>query len=142
MPNLSQRNLALELVRVTEAAALAAGRWYGKVGLMCNSMQKSRNYALPGMLFCPEKVSQGLEGMSGTVSQGDLTMTAAHVCRNAYMQTRLRYCTGVMKFMACLVRISGEAEECAAVFVQGDKNAADQVGLPQIARCISCRLLQ
>ena len=31
MPNLSQRNLALELVRVTEAAALAAGRWYGKV---------------------------------------------------------------------------------------------------------------
>lgn len=25
-----QRNLALELVRVTEAAALAAGRWYGK----------------------------------------------------------------------------------------------------------------
>lgn len=26
-----QRNLALELVRVTEAAALAAGRWLGKV---------------------------------------------------------------------------------------------------------------
>lgn len=25
-----QRNLALELVRVTEAAALSAGRWYGK----------------------------------------------------------------------------------------------------------------
>lgn len=25
-----QRNLALELVRVTEAAALAAGRWFGK----------------------------------------------------------------------------------------------------------------
>jgi hypothetical protein len=29
--NLVQRNLALELVRVTEAAALAAGRWLGKV---------------------------------------------------------------------------------------------------------------
>ena len=29
--NLKQRNLALEIVRVTEAAALAAGRWYGKV---------------------------------------------------------------------------------------------------------------
>ncbi len=28
-----QRNLALELVRVTEAAALAAGRWLGKVNL-------------------------------------------------------------------------------------------------------------
>ena len=26
-----QRNLALELVRVTEAAALSAGRWLGKV---------------------------------------------------------------------------------------------------------------
>lgn len=25
-----QRNLALELVRVTEAAALAGGKWYGK----------------------------------------------------------------------------------------------------------------
>lgn len=25
-----QRNLALELVRVTEAAALASGRWFGK----------------------------------------------------------------------------------------------------------------
>lgn len=25
-----QRNLALELVRVTEAAALAAAKWYGK----------------------------------------------------------------------------------------------------------------
>ena len=25
-----QRNLALELVRVTEAAALAGGRWFGK----------------------------------------------------------------------------------------------------------------
>eukprot|EP00884_Botryococcus_braunii_P021724 jgi/Botrbrau1/8235/Bobra.0392s0030.1 len=28
--NFKQRNLALELVRVTEAAALAAGRWFGK----------------------------------------------------------------------------------------------------------------
>jgi len=27
-----QRNLALELVRVTEAAALASGKWFGKVG--------------------------------------------------------------------------------------------------------------
>jgi len=26
-----QRNLALELVRVTEAAALASGKWFGKV---------------------------------------------------------------------------------------------------------------
>ena len=25
-----QRNLALELVRVTEAAALAGGKWYGR----------------------------------------------------------------------------------------------------------------
>ena len=28
-----QRNLALELVRVTEAAALAAGRWLGKASI-------------------------------------------------------------------------------------------------------------
>ena len=30
-----QRNLALELVRVTEAAALASGKWFGKVRTMC-----------------------------------------------------------------------------------------------------------
>lgn len=30
MPELPQRNLALDLVRVTEAAALAAGRWVGR----------------------------------------------------------------------------------------------------------------
>jgi fructose-1,6-bisphosphatase II len=30
MPEQPDRNLALELVRVTEAAALAAGRWVGR----------------------------------------------------------------------------------------------------------------
>jgi fructose-1,6-bisphosphatase II len=30
MPELPERNLALDLVRVTEAAALAAGRWMGR----------------------------------------------------------------------------------------------------------------
>lgn len=39
---LQERNLALELVRVTEAAALAAGRWYGKVACLAS---KARSWA-------------------------------------------------------------------------------------------------
>ncbi|KAK9799326.1 hypothetical protein WJX73_002740 [Symbiochloris irregularis] len=79
MPNLSQRNLALELVRVTEAAALAAGRWYGKgdknaadqaaVDMMRSVLNKidmdgtviigeGEKDEAP-MLFCGEKIGTG-----------------------------------------------------------------------------------
>ena len=40
-----QRNLALELVRVTEAAALSAGRWLGKVSSQTFKMILNFRYA-------------------------------------------------------------------------------------------------
>lgn len=81
MPNLSQRNLALELVRVTEAAALAAGRWYGKgdknaadqaaVDMMrsvLNSVNMEGVVVIgegekdeAPMLYCGEKLGTGVE---------------------------------------------------------------------------------
>ncbi|PNH01874.1 Fructose-1,6-bisphosphatase class 2 [Tetrabaena socialis] len=46
-----QRNLALELVRVTEAAALAGGRWFGKG-------DKNAADQAP-MLYCGERIGDG-----------------------------------------------------------------------------------
>ena len=46
-----QRNLALELVRVTEAAALAGGKWYGKGDK--NAADQVKQYAYEPQLSFP-----------------------------------------------------------------------------------------
>ena len=67
-PEAPDRNLALELVRVTEAAAMAAGRWVGKGdkngadGVAVNAMRvmigEGEKDEAP-MLFNGEKVGDG-----------------------------------------------------------------------------------
>ena len=45
MPEEMQRNLALELVRVTEAAALAAGLWLGRGDKNARGRRSRRSHA-------------------------------------------------------------------------------------------------
>jgi fructose-1,6-bisphosphatase II len=67
------RNLALELVRVTEAAAMAAGRWVGR---------GDKNGA-DGVAVNAMRVLISTVGMRGTVVIGEGEMTTRPCCSTA-----------------------------------------------------------
>jgi len=59
--NKPERNMALELVRATEAAAMAAGRWMGR-----GDKNSSDNAAVNGMRFMLNTIE-----MDGTIVIGE-----------------------------------------------------------------------
>lgn len=92
-----QRNLALELVRVTEAAALASGRWLGKgdknaadqvsrlhVGLMMGAVVVSSSGRIKGLsVICLRGMRVALGGVRVHVAVGTESGTSTSTGQHA-----------------------------------------------------------